>query len=83
MRRPWVPMIQSSGEGAGWKLRRKVTVTDNEGSSLIDMGEKRVSSKALAFAGGGVRFFSFLIYIDIFFSKKEKGFGGRGELIDV
>lgn len=48
-----MPMVQSRGEVAGWKLRRRVTVTDREGSSLREMGEKRVSSKALGFGKGG------------------------------
>lgn len=52
MRRPWVPITQSRGVEAGVKLSRKVTVTDKEGSSEAEMGGKRVSSKALAFAGG-------------------------------
>ena len=60
MRRPCVPAPSlTRGEEAGWKLRRKVTVTDKEGSSLNEMGEKRVSSKALAFTRGGVRFHVF------------------------
>lgn len=64
MRRPWVPMIQSRGEEAGWKLSRRVTVTDKEGSSVEEMGEKRVSSKALVGGEGGGR--GMLVVFSIF-----------------
>lgn len=75
MRRPCVPMVQSKGEEAGVKLARRVTVTDKEGSSEAVMGEKRVSSKALAFErrrGGEVRFDEF------FFGRRKKKQGWRG-----
>lgn len=47
MRKPWVPRVQSSGSEAGVKAVRRVTEVEREGSSESEMGEKRVSSKAL------------------------------------
>ena len=47
MRRPCVPRVQSSGSAAGVKAVRRVTAVESEGSSEREMGEKRVSSKAL------------------------------------
>lgn len=42
-----MPMVQSKGSEAGVKAVRRVTEVEREGSSEREMGEKRVSSKAL------------------------------------
>lgn len=54
MRKPWVPRVQSSGSDAGVKAVRRVTEVEREWSSEREMGEKRVSSKALEVRGHGL-----------------------------
>jgi len=44
---PWVPRVQSKASRAGSKCVRRVMEVERVGSSVEEMGGKRVSSKAL------------------------------------